>query len=59
MRTDRNPAFETSLRSDQAVDAVLKGEKHDAERVKAAHDAARQAQGKEIARPRRAAARKP
>ena len=45
--------------SDQAVDAVLKGEKHDAERVKAAHDAARQAQGKEIARPRRAAARKP
>jgi predicted PurR-regulated permease PerM len=44
--------------SDRAVDAVLKGEKHAAEREKAAHDALRKAEGKDIARPRRAASRK-
>ncbi|HEX4441537.1 MAG TPA: AI-2E family transporter [Thermoanaerobaculia bacterium] len=40
--------------SDQAVDAVLKGEKHAAEREEAAHEARREAQGREAARPRRA-----
>jgi len=44
--------------SDRAVDAVLKGEKHAAEHEKAAHDARRSVQGKEIARPQRAAADK-
>jgi len=41
--------------SDRAVDAVLKGEMHAAEHEKAAHDARRSVQGKEIARPQRAA----
>jgi predicted PurR-regulated permease PerM len=44
--------------SDRAVDAVLKGEKHAAEREKQAHDARRAAEGKEVSRPRRAAAQK-
>jgi len=44
--------------SDKAVDAVLKGEKHAAEREKSAHDAKREAEGKDVARPRRAAAPK-
>ena len=35
--------------SDRAVDAVLKGEKHAAEREKEAHDARREAAGKDVA----------